>query len=123
MTRSGVISGTPQYMSPEQARGESVDPRTDLFSLGGLLYAACTARAPFRADTVFGIIHRVCESQPRAIRELNPEIAPWLENFIAKLMEKSPANRFLHAEEVAELLQAELAHLQNPTIIAEPERR
>ena len=122
MTRSGTISGTPQYMSPEQARGESLDPRTDLFSLGSLMYAASTARAPFRAETVFGIIHRVCETEPRPIRELNTEIAPWLADFIGKLMAKRPADRFASAEIVANLLESELAHLQNPTVIAEPQR-
>lgn len=122
MTRSGTISGTPQYMSPEQARGEPVDPRTDLFSLGSLMYAACTARPPFQADTVFGIIHRVCQTEPRAIREINPEIAEWLVQFIEKLMAKRCEDRFASAEQVAELLQAELAHLQNPTVEAEPAR-
>ncbi|MEO1618424.1 MAG: serine/threonine-protein kinase, partial [Planctomycetota bacterium] len=122
MTRSGVISGTPQYMSPEQARGEVVDPRSDLFSLGGLMYAACAARAPFRAETVFGIIHRVCETEPRPIRDINPDIAPWLVQFIEKLMCKRPEGRFQSAPEVATLLEAELAHLQNPTSYAQPTR-
>ena len=122
MTRSGTISGTPQYMSPEQARGESVNAQSDLFSLGSLMYAACTARAPFRADTVFGIIHRVCETEPRPIREINPDIAPWLTAFIEKLMHKQPSRRFNSAAEVANLLEQELAHLQNPSAIAEPAR-
>ncbi|MEM0924754.1 MAG: protein kinase [Planctomycetota bacterium] len=122
MTQSGVISGTPQYMSPEQARGETVDPRSDLFSLGGLLYAACTARPPFRAETVFGIIHRVCETEPRAIRDINPEIPTWLADFIAKLMSKTPDDRFGSAKEVADLLAREIAHLQNPISYSEPER-
>ncbi|MFN3192381.1 MAG: protein kinase domain-containing protein [Aureliella sp.] len=122
MTHSGTISGTPQFMSPEQARGEAVDPRSDLFSLGSLLYAACTSRAPFRADTVFGIIHRVCESEPRPVREVNPEIEQWLADFISKLMSKSTTERFQSASEVATLLEAELAHLQNPTQVPQPAR-
>lgn len=122
MTKSGTISGTPQYMSPEQAKGASVDPRSDLFSLGSLLYAAGTGRPPFRAENLFGVIHRVCETEPRAMRERNPSIEPWLAAFVGKLMRKDPAQRFQTAAEVAQLLRAELAHLQNPTVAAEPPR-
>ncbi|MEM8679234.1 MAG: serine/threonine-protein kinase [Planctomycetota bacterium] len=122
MTRSGTIAGTPQYMSPEQARGEGVDQRTDLFSLGSLLYAACTGRAPFRAETVYGVINRVCEATPRPIRELNPKIEPWLSDFIERLMAKHPDDRLATAEEVSEILAGELAHLQNPSAVPRPRR-
>ena len=122
MTRTGTISGTPQYMSPEQARGDTTDERTDLFSLGSLLYTACTARPPFRAETVFGIIHRVCETEPRPVHELNPDIAPWLVEFIKVLMAKNPEKRFQSAAIVAQLLERELAHLQNPSTAAKPAR-
>ena len=56
MTCSGMITGTPQYMSPEQARGETLDGRSDLFSLGSTLYAACAGHPPFRAENAFGVI-------------------------------------------------------------------
>ena len=74
ITRSGVVAGTPQFMSPEQARGETVDYRSDLFSLGGVLYAMCTGRPPFRAETTVAMIHRVCEDKPRPIQQINPNI-------------------------------------------------
>ncbi|MEZ6113066.1 MAG: serine/threonine-protein kinase [Pirellulaceae bacterium] len=61
-TRSGVIAGTPQYMSPEQARGEAIDHRSDLFSLGSVMYAMCTGRSPFRAETTFGILRRITDA-------------------------------------------------------------
>ena len=122
MTRSGVIAGTPQYMSPEQAMGDPIDPRSDLFSLGSVLYAACTGRAPFRSETVFGVIKRVCESTPRPIREINPKIAPWLETLICKLQEKDREDRFESAEQVADILNQELAHLQSPSFVSKPER-
>lgn len=122
MTQSGSISGTPQFMSPEQARGESLDPRTDLFSLGCVMYAACTGHSPFRSETLLGVMHRVCETQPRPIRESNPEIESWLAAFIDKLLEKNRENRFESAVQVSNLLAEELAHLQSPTVAPEPKR-
>ncbi|MEM8709483.1 MAG: protein kinase [Planctomycetota bacterium] len=122
LTRSGTIAGTPQYMSPEQARGDALDPSSDLFSLGSLMYAAATGRPPFRAENVYGVIRRVCESTPRPIRELQPEVEPWLEAFVEKLMKKEPRQRFASASEVAERLEEELAHLQSPTVVPEPPR-
>lgn len=122
MTRSGSISGTPQFMSPEQARGETLDPRSDLFSLGSVLYAGCTGHSPFRSETLFGVIKRVSEDQPRPIRETNPEIEPWLAAFIEKLQAKKPSDRFDSANQVAELFADELAHLQSPTTVPEPAR-
>ncbi|MEL7500026.1 MAG: protein kinase [Planctomycetota bacterium] len=122
MTRSGSISGTPQYMSPEQAKGERVDPRSDLFSLGSVLYAACTGHAPFKSESVFGVIKKVCDSEPSPVREFNPEISPWMVALIERLHEKEPADRFESADEVAEILETELVHMQAPTMVAEPSR-
>src|SRR5262249_4391644 len=65
LTRSGVIAGTPAYMSPEQAEGEKVDHRSDLFSFGSVLYALCTGRPPFRAETAMAVLRRVCDDVPR----------------------------------------------------------
>lgn len=122
MTHSGAISGTPQFMSPEQARGETVDHRSDLFSLGSVMYAAATGHSPFRSETVFGVIKRVCESTPRPIRETNPTIKGWLCRFIEKLHAKDPADRFQSAAEVSDLLAEELAYLQSPAIVPRPLR-
>ena len=88
LTRTGMIAGTPQYMSPEQARGESVDHRSDLFSLGSVLYAASTGRPPFRAETTFGVLRRITDNEPRPVREINPEIPSWLAAIISKLHAK-----------------------------------
>ncbi|MFK7817742.1 MAG: protein kinase, partial [Planctomycetaceae bacterium] len=122
MTRSGAISGTPQFMSPEQAAGESVDHRSDLFSLGSVMYMACTGHSPFRSETVFGVIKRVCENEPRPIRETNPGIKQWLCDFVQKLQAKDVTQRFQSAKEVADYLAAELAYLQSPTSIPKPNR-
>jgi WD40 repeat protein len=114
LTRSGLIAGTPAYMSPEQANGEHVDPRSDLFSLGSVLYALCTGHAPFRASTTMAVLKRVCDETPRPVREVNAEVPEWLCGLIAKLHAKSPVERYQSAAEVADLLRRHLAHLQQP---------
>jgi serine/threonine protein kinase len=101
-------------MSPEQVRGESCDGRSDLFSLGSMMYAMCTGHEPFRAESVFAVLQRIVHDDPRSIREQNPAIPEWLEDFIAKLMAKDCGERFPSADHVAELLERELSHLQNP---------
>ncbi len=121
MTQSGVLAGTPQYMSPEQARGEEIDHRSDLFSLGSVLYFMCTARSPFRAETTVGVIHRVTSEDPRPPRSINHEVPAWLEAIILKLLSKEKASRFESAADVAKLLEKWLTHLQNPESPA-PER-
>lgn len=121
LTRTGVIAGTPQYMSPEQARGETVEHRSDLFSLGSVMYAMCTGRPPFRAETSYGILRRITDSEPRPIREINPEVPTWLCAVIEKLHAKSPDERYQSAGEVSELLGRCLAHLQQPDTQPLPE--
>src|SRR5436190_8743580 len=82
-TRTGIIAGTPQYMSPEQARGDALDTRSDLFSVGSVMYAMCAGRPPFRAETPYGILRRITDDTPRPLREINPDIPDWLEAIIA----------------------------------------
>ena len=120
ITRTGIIAGTPQYMSPEQARGGSVDARSDLFGLGCVLYAMCTGRPPFRAENSYGLLRRITDSEPRPIREINPNIPDWLEAIIARLLTKSIESRWQTAAEVADLLQRCLAHVQQPAVVALP---
>src|SRR5262249_7917466 len=120
VTQSGVIAGTPLYMSPEQAEGKPVDFRSDLFSLGSVLYVLCTGRPPFRATGTMAVMKRVIEDAPRPIREINPEIPDWLEAIIAKLHAKKPEDRFQSAKVVAELLEQHLAHLQQPSLVPLP---
>lgn len=120
LTRSGMLAGTPQYMSPEQARGERVDKRSDLFSLGAVLYAMCVGHAPFRAESSYGVLRLITDAEPRPIREMNTDIPEWLCQLIAKLMSKRPEDRYQSAAEVAELLESCLAHVQEPTDVPLP---
>jgi serine/threonine protein kinase len=120
LTRTGIIAGTPQYMSPEQANGDAIDHRSDLFSLGSVLYAMCTARPPFRAETTFGVLRRIRETDPRPIREINADIPEWLEQIVMKLLSKHATGRLSTATEVATLLEQCLAHVQQPTAVPLP---
>jgi uncharacterized protein (TIGR03067 family) len=120
VSQSGVIAGTPQYMSPEQADGRSVDHRSDLFSLGSVLYTMCTGRPPFRAAGAVATLKRVCEDTPRPIRELNPDLPDWLGDIIARLHAKAPADRFQSAQNVADVLEQHLAHVQQPGQVSVP---
>ena len=114
MTRWGVIAGTPQYMSPEQARGEPLDGRSDLFSLGCVLYEMATGVSPFRADSTMATLRRLVDDPPPAMASLNPELPPWFIAIVDRLLEKDPSRRFDSAKEVSELLEGCLAHLQQP---------
>src|SRR5262249_48807622 len=120
LTHSGFLAGTPAYMSPEQANGERVDHRSDLFSLGSLLYALCTGHAPFRASTAPAVLKRVCDETPRPIREINPDVPEWLVAVVAKLQAKGPGQRFATAEEVAGLLGPRLTQLQTGADVSAP---
>lgn len=115
VTRTGILAGTPQYMSPEQTRGEPIDPRSDLFSLGSVMYAMCTGRPPFRAETTMGVLRRISDDAPRPPREVNSDVPEWLETIILRLLAKPPGDRYASAAEVAGLLEQCLAHLQHPT--------
>ena len=115
VSREGTIAGTPQYMSPEQARGELVDQTSDLFSLGSVLYALCTGRPPFRAETSYGVMRRIIDESAVPIREINPEIPDWLAQIVEKLMTKDKASRFDSAKEVHTHLESCLSHVQQPT--------
>ncbi len=113
ITQAGMVYGTPQYMSPEQAQGERVDQRSDLFSLGSVLYAMSTCRSPFRGETTMAVLKRVCDDTPRPIREVNPDIPAALAEIVNKLLAKDPDARPQTAAEVAELLSRFLAQLQH----------
>ena len=114
LTQAGVAAGTPEYMAPEQARGERGDHRSDLFSLGSVLYACAAGRPPFRGPTPLALLHAVNEHTPTPLCSLNPNLPAWLESFIARLMAKDPVQRFQSAAEVATLLQGFLDHLRQP---------
>lgn len=113
MTQNGNVAGTPMFMSPEQAMGEALDHRSDLFSLGSVLYTMCCGQPPFRGKNTFAVLRRVVENTPQPLQEIAPETPQWLGEIIARLHAKNPEERFASAREVAELLASRLALMQH----------
>ena len=109
LTRTGFVAGTPLYMAPEQAHGETVDHRSDLFSLGSVLYEAATGKHPFDGKTPLAVLRRVADETQPAIHDLDPSTPQWLSDVIDRLLAKDPAERFQTATEVAEIFSLELA--------------
>ncbi len=93
LTGAGDILGTPAYMAPEQARGQPLDHRCDLFSLGCVLYRMATGRVPFQGDSAYAVIVAVASEEPVPPRVVNPDVPPALEAFILSLLAKEPADR------------------------------
>ena len=104
LTQTGLIAGMPLYMAPEQAAGEAIDYRADLFSFGSVLYEMCTGRPAFKAANTVAVIRRVCDENPQPIREINAEIADSLCRLIDRLLAKRPAERPASAKEVVDQL-------------------
>jgi len=120
MTRTGTIAGTPMYMAPEQALGQTLDHRADLFSLGSVLYQMASGRAPFRGSTAVAVLKRVTDERPRPIQDILPDVPDWLCAIIEKLHAKNPNDRFQTAKEVADLLarcQSELQQNGKVTVV------
>src|SRR3954471_15265147 len=115
MTETGSIMGTAQYLSPEQAQGRPVSPRSDLYSIGVMLYELLTGRVPFDAEAPVTIALKHVSEPPVPPAELNPAIPPALEAVVLRALEKDPERRFADAEEFAAAL---LEAREKPTVVA-----
>ena len=124
LTRTGVVAGTPLYMAPEQAKGEAVDYRADLFSLGGVLYELCAGRPPFEGNTPLAVLRRVADEPHQPLREVNPMVPEWLATAVDRLLAKDPAQRPASAREVAELFAAHWTPTTTAvTVLSQPSPR
>jgi len=101
LTSAGQLFGTPLYMSPEQALGQSLDGRSDLFSLGSIAYTMLTGKQAFRADNVFQVLARVTQEHPLPPSQQNPAVPPDVDLFIKRALAKSPAERYQDGESMA----------------------
>src|SRR4051812_23470388 len=107
MTSTAAVIGTAQYLSPEQARGEGVDARSDVYSAGCLLYELVTGTPPFTGDSPVAVAYQHVREDPRTPSSINPEIPPELDAILLKAMSKNPANRYQSAADMrADLLRA-----------------
>ncbi|GAB2688845.1 protein kinase domain-containing protein [Kitasatospora kifunensis] len=98
MTQTGMVVGTPQYLSPEQALGKSVDARSDLYSVGCMLFELLTGQLPFDGDSPFSIAYKHVQEQPPAPSSLNRAVTPAVDALVARSLRKDPAHRFPTAQ-------------------------
>lgn len=115
LTCSGILAGTPHFMSPEQARGEVVDARSDLYSLGCVLFAMVAGHPPLHTESESGAIQRLASGDLPSLREAASSPADWLVAFVDSLLDPSKENRPANAETVVAWLSQSIAHLNDPT--------
>ncbi|HEY0359277.1 MAG TPA: Stk1 family PASTA domain-containing Ser/Thr kinase [Mycobacteriales bacterium] len=107
MTQTSAVIGTAQYLSPEQARGESVDARSDVYSTGCLLYELLTGQPPFTGDSPVSVAYQHVREDPLPPSHVNPDVTPTIDAIVLKAMAKNPANRYQTAGDMrADLLRA-----------------
>jgi CHASE2 domain-containing sensor protein/tRNA A-37 threonylcarbamoyl transferase component Bud32 len=111
-TKTGVIMGTPSYMSPEQVAGRKVDGRSDIFSLGVVLFELIAGGKPFTGDDMTSLMYKVAREKHPSIRSINPRTPPVVEKIIDKALEKDPEKRYQKAGQMAEHLKMVLAKIE-----------
>ena len=105
VTQANMVLGTPHYMSPEQGKGAQVDVRSDLYSLGVVLFELLTGEVPFKADTPTSLIYQHIYEQPPPLRGKNPEIPPAVESLVIKMLAKDPDQRFQSPVDVVKVIE------------------
>ena len=106
ITHAGTVMGTPAYMAPEQARGETAGAASDLFSLGCVLYRLCAGRLPFEGESILAVLSALASDTPRSLREIEPAVGPALEELVSRLLAKDPSARPASAQAVVDAIRA-----------------
>jgi hypothetical protein len=114
LTRPGTTMGSMYYMSPEQVRGGTVDARSDIYSVGVMMYELFAGRRPFVADSAYGILNQQCNVAPQPPVEINQQLPPALSDLILCALAKDPANRFQNAQAVSNALRQIAAQNETP---------
>ncbi len=124
VTQTAAVIGTAQYLSPEQARGEAVDARSDVYAAGCVLFELLTGEPPFTGDTPVAVAYQHVREDPRSPSEVNPQVTPALDAIVLKALSKNPANRYQSAAE----MRADLVRVRSgqqplaPIVMSEDER-
>lgn len=119
LTTTGAVIGSPQYLAPEQVRGEELDGRNDLFSLGVVFYQLLTGHRPFPGDTVTTLVYQILHERPRSVREFRQDLPSAVEGIVTRLLEKERDARFASAEELVAALKDVEASLADEILDAE----
>src|SRR5215210_4738430 len=124
VTQTAAVIGTAQYLSPEQARGEAVDARSDVYAAGCVLFELLTGDPPFTGDTPVAVAYQHVREDPRSPSEVNPQVTPALDAIVLKALSKNPINRYQSAAE----MRADLVRVRSgqqplaPVVMSEDER-
>ncbi|MCH8180050.1 MAG: serine/threonine protein kinase [Proteobacteria bacterium] len=119
-TRTGVVLGTPSFMSPEQLSGQPIDGRSDLYSLGVTLFQLLTGQLPYRSDSMAALMRAIGREPPTPLAELRPDLPPALGDIVALALQKHPATRYASGQQMAEDLRAVLRSLPAEPTAAGP---
>ena len=120
LTQTGMVAGTPHYMSPEQADGRTIDQRSDQFSLGSVIYFLATGQPPFEGGNQLELLKNIREAETPPVRQHNSTVTVGLEKAIQKLLARNPEHRFQTADEVRDFFEGYLSYLGSPEQNPEP---